>query len=296
MRFVQIGSATLALSMITVSSAHAIIIRDDIEDSDVVVDAATHPAFVDLFGPGDCIGTLVHPQYLLTVAHCATDLDAGAMLTIGEETRTVSSVRLHPRWNDADAYDIALVRLDAAVLSVEAVTVGPFRDEVGASVTLLGRGVHGTAIEGEKGAADDGQLRRVTNTVDAVDEHFLRLTMNRPDSDDVSEFEGVGAAGDSGGPVIWRREGIDYLVGLNSWGDSCDVGVGQYGASDYQTRVSSFKDWIDAEIAGQESDAGPTEGSRFAAAECGGCAVGGRGGAWGALVLLGLLGLRRRRA
>lgn len=285
----------LALTAFTLSpsSAYAIITRHDVDDAQYVVDGADYPALVNLFEPGDCLATLVHPSVLLTVAHCAADLDTGVSLTVGTESRTVTTIALHPRWNDGDAFDVALVRLDTPVLSVQPIPLYRAEDEVGAEIELLGRGLHGSGERGESGATDDGQLRRATNTVDAVDDHFLRLTFDPPEREAVTMFEGVGAGGDSGGPVLLRKDGITYLAGLNAWGDSCDVGVGQYKASDYQTRVSQFLPWIDAGIAGRDSDEGPSGGSRFANAECSGCSVGGERSGLGLLVLLAFVWRRR---
>lgn len=231
----------------------------------------------------------------MTVAHCATDLESGASLTVGAETRTVTTITLHPRWNDGDAFDIALIRIDTPVLSVEPVPVYRAEDEVGSEIELLGRGLHGTGQEGEAGATDDAQLRRATNTVDSVDDHFLRLTFDPPERETSTMLEGVGAGGDSGGPVFLRRARITYLAGLNSRGDSCDVDVAKYNASDYQVRVSQFVAWIDAGIAGRDSEDGPSGRSRFANAECSFCSVGEeRSGFW--LLVLLALGWRRRRA
>ena len=94
--------------------------------------------------------------------------------------------------------------------------------------------------------------------------------------------------------MLLRRGGISYLAGLNSWGDSCDVDVGRYTASDYQIRVSQFAAWIDAGIAGRESEEGPSGGSRFANAECSFCSVDADRSGFGLLLLL-VAGWRRRR-
>ena len=297
-RAVALGASLACFA--AVPSAHAIITRDDVDDADFRVYPSQYPAVIALLGPGDCLGTLIHPTYVLTVAHCAAEVPVGTALTIGGDTRTVSSVILHPRWQDGgDTFDIAMLRLDAATLQVEPYQLYRGGDEVGQQVELLGAGKHGTGIEGEQGASDDGLLRRATNTVDAVDDHFLRFTFDDPSREEVTDREGVGAAGDSGGPVLLRQGGITYLAGLNAWGGSCDHDVGQYGAADYQTRVSTFADWIDAIIAGRTSDEGPSGGSSFADAECGGCSVGdshrGNHGGWMVLLVLAAAWRRHRR-
>ena len=68
----QLCVALLALCW--AQDAEAIITRDDVPDASYVVPDADYPAVVDLFEPGDCIGTLITTQHLLTVAHCAEDL------------------------------------------------------------------------------------------------------------------------------------------------------------------------------------------------------------------------------
>ncbi|MBV1862714.1 MAG: trypsin-like serine protease [Nannocystaceae bacterium] len=294
MRISTAALISLTAFVFSPSYAHAIITRHDVDDADYIVDGAAYPELVNLFEPGDCLATLVHPSYLLTVAHCAADLEPGASLSIGSETRAVTTITLHPRWNDADAFDIALIRLDTPVLSVQPIPLNRAEDELGSEIELLGRGLHGTGEEGESGATDDAQLRRATNTVDSVDDHFLRVTFDPPTRETSTVLEGVGAGGDSGGPVFLRREGITYLAGLNAWGDSCDVDVARYTANDYQLRVSQYVAWIDAGIAGRDSQEGPSGGSRFANAECSSCSVGGERSGFGLLLLLAL-GWRRRR-
>jgi len=286
----------IALTALTLSpcDARAIITRHDVDDAEYIVDGADYPALVELFEPGDCLGNLVHPSYLLTVAHCATDLELGASLSIGGEARTVATITLHPRWRDGDAFDIALVGLDTPVEEIEPISLYRAEDEVGSEIELLGRGLHGTGENGESGATDDGQLRRATNTVDSVDDHFLRLTFDPPSREASTRLEGVGAGGDSGGPVFLRRNGITYLAGLNAWGDSCDVDVAKYTAFDHQIRVSQFVAWIDAGTSGRESEAGPSGGSRFANAECSWCSVGGERPGFGLLLLLAVAWRRRR--
>jgi hypothetical protein len=153
---------------------------------------------------------------------------------------------LHPSWQDADAYDIALVRLADAVTEIDPFPLYRGAEELGAVVTLVGRGVTATGLDGERGGDTDGKLRRATNVVTAVDDHFLEVVFERVDEEGVTPLEGVGAAGDSGCPVFIDVDGARSIAGLNSWGDGGDgIRVGQYGARDYQTRVSRYLEWID---------------------------------------------------
>lgn len=234
--------------------ARAIIVRDDVLDADYIVDDADWPALVTLFEPDDCLGTLVDPRHLLTVAHCAVDLEVGGTLDVAGTPYAIEAVRLHGRWRDRDTWDIAMVELETPVEGVLPLPIYRGDAERGAIVALLGRGLTATGLVGEEGASSDGRLRRATNVVVAVDDQNLELVFDRPGEPGVTDLEGVGASGDSGGPVLMDVDGEPVLVGLNSFGDGGDggTGVGEYGAHDYQTRLSRFADWIDAVLAGRD--------------------------------------------
>lgn len=250
--FAAVVSQTLA-----VSSAHAIVIRDDVSDDAYVVPDEAFAAVVDLISRGDCAATLVHPSFLLTVAHCANELAVGASLDVNGTSHRVAQIALHPSWRDRDAFDIALVRLETAVSDVAPIPLYRDTDELGAFVTIVGRGDTATGLVGEGGAQNDGRLRRATNVVSAVNEHFLEVVFEGPEDPGVTDLEGVGAAGDSGGPVFIEVGGQRYLAGLNSYGEEGDgIDIGTYGSRDYQTRVSQFVDWIDGIIG--EPPAEPT--------------------------------------
>jgi hypothetical protein len=273
-----------ALGLLVAPEAGAVIIRHDVDDAEYVVPDADYPALVDLIEPGDCIGTLIDPSWLLTVAHCAVDLEVGATLLVSGSPHAVAEVVLHPSWQDADAYDIALVRLADAVTEVDPFPLYRGSEERGAVVTLVGRGVTATGLEGERGGDTDGKLRRATNVVTAVDDHFIEVAFERAEDEGVTPLEGVGAAGDSGCPVFIDVDGVRWIAGLNAWGDGGDgIRVGQYGARDYQTRVSRYLDWIDEVMPPTQEDADARRG----------CSTTGRASPMCALLLL-LFAITRR--
>lgn len=246
----MLGLGMLGLEMLAVSHVYAIITRHDLPDSDYVVADADYPALVDLFRPNDCIGTLVHESYLLTVAHCAVDLRGSRSLEVNGVSHDIAEVLLHPDWRRRrDEYDIALVRLEEPVRGVTPLPIYRGTDELGSVITLVGRGVHATGLVGERRADSDGRLRRATNIVSAVDDHFIEVFFEEPGENDITDLEGVGAAGDSGCPGFIDVDGVLYIAGLNSWGDGgAGIGVGQYGSRDYQTRVSRYLDWLDSVV------------------------------------------------
>jgi hypothetical protein len=252
-----VGLGVAGFGLLAVPDSSAIIIRHDVPDAEYVVADADYPALVDLIRRGDCIGTLIHESFLLSVAHCAVDLSTGDSLEVGGAAHAVAGVYLHPEWEDRDKYDIALVSLEEPVTDVDPIPIYRGSDELGAVVTLVGRGVTATGIDGEAGGHTDGMLRRATNVVSGVNDQFLEVVFERPGEDGVTDLEGVGAAGDSGCPAFLDVDGTRYVAGLNSWGDGDrGIGIGQYGALDYQTRVSRFAGWLD-EVIGSHADSGP---------------------------------------
>ena len=244
------GALMLWFGMLAVSAAHAIIIRHDLADSDYIVPDSDYPALVDLFRPNDCIGTLVHESYLLTVAHCAADLKEGDSLQVNGVSHSVAEIIPHPRWRSRnDNFDIALVRFEEPVRGVAPLPFYRGTDELGCVITLVGRGVHATGLQGERRADSDGNLRQATNIVSAVNNHFIEIFFERAGEARVTDLEGVGASGDSGCPAFINVDGVLYIAGLNSYGEGGNgVRVGQYGSRDYQTRVSRYLDWLDSVV------------------------------------------------
>jgi MYXO-CTERM domain-containing protein len=248
-------AAALALATFGAAAsrdATAILMRHDVPDSAYIVADADYPALVDLLAPGDCLGTLVHASYLLTVAHCVEEMGTSRALIVNGVSHDVAEIILHPEW-DGWRFDIAFVRF---VEPVEGVTPFPIyrdTDELGQVLTLVGRGLHGTGVEGERGATDDAILRRATNIVSDTNPQWIEVLFEAPGEDGITDLEGVGAGGDSGGPAFIETEHGLFIAGLNSWAEGGPgVRIGQYGSWDYSTRVSQFVHWIDSVLPSSE--------------------------------------------
>jgi hypothetical protein len=240
-------TASIGSEPFVIDPAHAIYTRHDREQSDYVVSNSKYPALVDLLGKGDCIGSFVHASYVLTVAHCAQELKAGMSLTINGNSHTIKTPIFHPKWNpDNDEYDIALVPLDKPVKNLPPLPIYRKKEELNAVITIVGRGDHATGLRGEIIAKIDGKLRRATNKISAVNEHFLEITFERAGEKNVTPLEGVGGDGDSGAPGFIDINGIPHIAGLNAWAKGHKgIKIGQYGTKDYQTRVSSYLKFLD---------------------------------------------------
>jgi hypothetical protein len=304
----------IGFGLLSAQEASAIITRHDVDDTEYLVEDSDYPALADLFEPGDCIGTLIHPSYLLTVAHCAEEMRTSRPLSLNGVSYAIDEILLHPQWRGWN-YDIALIRFEEAVQGVTPHQLYRGSEENGERLILVGRGVHATGLEGQPGATMDRQLRRATNIVTDTDAQWIEVYFDEPGEDGVTDLEGVGAAGDSGGPAFIETDEGAFIAGLNSWGDSeGSVRIGQYGAWDYSTRVSQHLEWLDEvtgaengddtgdpgddtgeqEDTGQDDDATPDSGEVTLSSGCGCASTRGSGGL-GLILVFVCLGRRRPR-
>ncbi len=114
-------------------------------------------------------------------------------------------------------------------------------DELESELLLLGRGEFGNGRDGVLGA--DHRLPCVTNRVDSVDEHWLRMRFDPPPGG--TALEGVGGGGDSGGPALVRAGGSLRIAGVTSWQDHVGP-LGTYGCVEHYARVATQVAWIRA--------------------------------------------------
>jgi len=195
-----------------------------------------------------CTGTLITPTVVVTAGHCLEGRGAGSFqIFFGNDVqgsgdyRQVSELLIHPDYNGQQVEsDIALVRLSSAapagISPIPPLPAGSgltAADE-GSTVTFSGFGVTENNTSGEK--------LTVTSTIGKVcpgpsgcsysGAWVVARAMGYPNS------PGGPCSGDSGGPAFVSRGGVEYLVGVTSYGDpNCS----QYGVS---TMVHSYESWI----------------------------------------------------
>jgi hypothetical protein len=212
-----------------------LILRHDRPDADCLVDEGEWPAIVTFFG-GDGAATLVAENWLLTAAHTAANIPARHRVPIAGGEVPIVRVVAHP-----DRVDLALVELERAPAGVAPIALYEDDDELGTEVLLLGRGDFGNGRDGVLGA--DQRLRRVTNRVCGVAEHWLQMHFDRPPG--CTALEGVCGEGDSGGPALVALDGRLAIAGVSSWQDH-DGALGTYGCVEHYARVSNQVGWIRA--------------------------------------------------
>lgn len=203
---------------------------------------STYPAvgLIGADGEDYCSGVLIAPQYVLTAGHCADDVaDTAGQFTIGDKVYHTEKVFLHPSYNGNalgrdSANDLAIYRLDEPVVGIAPLPISRVAPRVGQMLTLVGFGGGGT---GESGSEGDFGIKRVGFTpIDQVTSKLIRWNFD-------SESESNTAPGDSGGPAFVTVNGVKYIAGITSGGDSDTSGIGDHS---FDTRVDAYATWIDS--------------------------------------------------
>jgi len=173
-----------------------------------------------------CTGSLVSPGVVATAAHCLAD---PASVTL-----TFAATSDHGQWQcDAATphrsaehpwLDVALYFFEEDEISVPPLRLADTIPPVGTTVVIAGFGLDESGDHG---------TRKVAQT---------RVVYSAPDIVVVEHPGDVGAClGDSGGPVLWERDGAWSIAGSLSTGDASCVGQDNYVAS------AIVQDWIRSE-------------------------------------------------
>jgi hypothetical protein len=225
-----------------------LILRHDVSDQDYIDFAKDYHQLCH-FADGE--GTLIAPEWVITTAHVAVPIennlrfDSQMLICNGQEYE-VESVIVHPDFEMSPTSitsDIALVRIKDEVAGVESAKLYPNKDEVGKLITVIGRGDTGTGLTGP--TKMDKITRAGTNIIDGVNGEWIYFKFDHPDSPNTTPLEAVSGPGDSGGPAFYDSEDTRYVVGLSSYQIGDGSGAGRYGVTEYYTRVSEFKNWIE---------------------------------------------------
>lgn len=265
--FIKIVMVLLLIA--TVFESLAVVMRHDV-DPKLYQPTSTPSYYVDM--PHEGSGVLIAPQWILSAAHVIYyDGYEGKEITVAGKTHVIEKVIIHPDYQtpkeellSGDAKplldflyqrsDLVLIKLTEPVIHVEPVARFYGSDEVGRLTRSYGSGATGTGLSGEIIATKTKrELHVFENRIEATSERHLTMRFDRGEA--ALAIEGIHGSGDSGGPTVTRIDGIDYLVGIQSFrdfhGDLKDFKGGLYGSSSVLCRVSAFNQWIDQTIAEQ---------------------------------------------
>jgi hypothetical protein len=253
------------------STAGAIVIRHDVDDSKYRITASEFPALVDM--PGEGHGVLIAPQWAITAAHTIPPHAELKQVGINGVPRDVERVVIHPGYKApphelidqamatgeavlilvllASSDDIALVKLTQPVTDVAPVAIYKDSDEPNQIVKIVGKGAMGAGDTGhDPKGPNRTELRRAFNTITSAHERWFCYVFDEPPS--ALPLEGIGGNGDSGGPALIQVDDQWLLAGMSAWkmfqGDVRTSRPGRYGQTSCNVRMSHYNKWIESVI------------------------------------------------
>lgn len=261
----------LPLLLVVSSTANAIVIRDDVDDSKYRIMAAEFPALVDM--PGEGHGVLIAPQWVVTAAHAVTWQTEIKQVVINGVPRDVERLVIHSGYKKpsqalidqalatwdwtlfivllSSSDDIALIKLTEPVTDVSPVTIHKGSDEFGQTIQIIGKGATANGVSGyDAHASHRTALRRAYNKVTSADGRWFCYVFDKPS--ETLPLEGGSGSGDSGGPVLIQSDEQWLLAGLTSWTaphqGATKIPFGQYGQISCNVRLSHYKAWVESMI------------------------------------------------
>ncbi len=184
-------------------------------------------------------GTLISSRHVLTSASAVAGLaNDEVRFTLGADTYSSVTIYIQPNHNPAlvgtdDGNDLAIIELDRDVIGVTPTELLREVPTVDTTVTLVGYGAGGDAINGQNSTF--GTLQSGTTPIDSVGETLIVWNFD-------DRFEANSAPGDTGGAVLVQMGSRFLLTGVISGNVLGTSGLGDRG---YGTRVDVHAQWID---------------------------------------------------
>lgn len=193
---------------------------------------------------GQCSGTLIASNFVLTAGHCIPE-NGNEVQDFETEGQTFGAKRtvVHPAYNDG--VDLAVMELTRHVAGIKPVEINRTTPQVGQMLTLVGYGATGSAQNGHNG--DFGVKHVGTTPIDEVTPIEINWNFDHANESNT-------APGDSGGAAFVHIDGALALAGVTSGGTTDHAGLGD---TSFDIRVDAFASWIDGIVAGGSGSEDP---------------------------------------
>mmetsp|Transcript_14258 Transcript_14258/g.15467 ORF Transcript_14258/g.15467 Transcript_14258/m.15467 type:complete len:335 (+) Transcript_14258:48-1052(+) len=224
---------------------------------EIVEDTNEYPYFVSAPFEG-CGGVLIAPDVVLTASRCSFSFEQEIFIggTVWQtdilhdgEPRTCIEWISDPEYVDSNGnQDFALCKLNKPVTSIQPIKLHDGSDALSNGQELLVMGHGNTESYWTRGM---GSKELLDTTVQYTDDYesffppnssFQGSQMFAGNLDEEGLSIGGSCRGDTGGPLVWRKDGIDTVVGVVSFpiirGEPC------LGLPMKYARVSYRYDWI----------------------------------------------------